>query len=216
MYNRVLDRRIIWVILFAGILLAGSVMLMSLYDSTFAQESAIEYAENGTDPVATYTAVDPEGVGIKWSLSGTDADAFTIEGGVLAFAKSPNFEDAKDDDEDNIYEIMVEATDGTGHVGRETVMVEVTNVDEDGTVELSALQPAPGVMFTATLTDIDNKTDILTDQRRVAVVQVPRANPAAGTDIDKATSERIHTRCGWQRLWLLPAGDRQVQGQTES
>ena len=46
---------------------------------------------------------------------------------------------------DNIYEIMVEATDGTGHVGRKAVMVEVTNVDEDGTVELSALQPAPGV-----------------------------------------------------------------------
>ena len=43
---------------------------------------------------------------------------------------------------DNIYEIMVEATDGTGHVGREAVMVEVTNVDEDGTVKLSALQPA--------------------------------------------------------------------------
>ena len=50
---------------------------------------------------------------------------------------------------------MVEATDGTGHVGRKAVMVEVTNVDEDGTVELSALQPAPGVMFTATLTDLD-------------------------------------------------------------
>ena len=50
---------------------------------------------------------------------------------------------------------MVEATDGTGHVGRETVKVEVTNVDEAGTVKLSALQPAPGVPFTATLTDID-------------------------------------------------------------
>ena len=76
---------------------------------------------------------------------------------------------------DNIYEIMVEATDGTGHVGREAVKVEVTNVDEAGTVELSALQPAPGVAFTATLTDIDNPgPDIngLDRQRRVAVVQV--------------------------------------------
>ena len=54
---------------------------------------------------------------------------------------------------------MVEATDGTGHVGRETVMVEVTNVDEDGTVKLSALQPAPDVPFTATLTDIDGPGD---------------------------------------------------------
>ena len=48
---------------------------------------------------------------------------------------------------DNIYEIMVEATDGTGHVGREAVMVEVTNVDEAGTVKLSALQPAPRRCF---------------------------------------------------------------------
>ena len=62
----------------------------------------------------------------------------------------------KDADTDNIYEIMVEATDGTGHVGRKAVKVEVTNVDEDGTVKLSALQPAPSVPFTATLTDIDS------------------------------------------------------------
>ena len=57
-----------------------------------AQDAAIEYAENGTDPVATYTAVDPEGVAIKWSLSGADAADFTIAGGVLAFVKSPDFE----------------------------------------------------------------------------------------------------------------------------
>ena len=29
-----------------------------------------EYAENGTGSVATYTAEDPEGAAIKWSLSG--------------------------------------------------------------------------------------------------------------------------------------------------
>ena len=85
-----------------------------------------EYAENGAGSVATYTAEDPEGVAVKWSLSGTDADAFTIEGGVLAFVKSPDFEAAKDvvgtgtpmaAAGDNIYEIMVEATDGTGPCG---------------------------------------------------------------------------------------------------
>ena len=34
---------------------------------------------------------------------------------------------------DNIYDVMVEATDETGHVGRKAVKVEVTNVNEDGT-----------------------------------------------------------------------------------
>ena len=80
-----------------------------------------EYAENGTGSVATYTADDPEGAAVKWSLSGADAADFSIEGGVLAFVKSPNFEDAKDDGGDNIYDVMVEATDGTGHVGRKAV-----------------------------------------------------------------------------------------------
>ena len=151
-----------------------------------AQDASIMYPENGTDPVATYTAVDPEGAGIVWSLSGADASLFSIEGGVLAFVKSPNFEAPGDVNTDNIYEIMVEATDGTGHVGRETVEVEVTNVDEDGTVELSALQPAPGVMFTATLTDLDGPAD-LTGR---AEWQWSRSQSASGgwEDIDKATS----------------------------
>ena len=50
------------------------------------------YDENGTDAVATFESSDPEGEGIDWSLDGPDAADFTIDGGVLAFAKSPNFE----------------------------------------------------------------------------------------------------------------------------
>ena len=47
-----------------------------------AQESAtIEYAENGDGPVATYTAVDPEGADIVWSVTGTDLGDFSIENG---------------------------------------------------------------------------------------------------------------------------------------
>ena len=51
-----------------------------------AQEAAIQYPENGTGPVATYTAVDPEGADItSWTLAGADADDFMIDGGVLTF-----------------------------------------------------------------------------------------------------------------------------------
>ena len=38
-----------------------------------------DYAENGTGPVATYTAPDPEGGSVGWSLEGVDAGDFTIE-----------------------------------------------------------------------------------------------------------------------------------------
>ena len=189
MFSLSVNRSAYRVLLVAGVLLAGSILVMTMLRPTFAQDSgAIEYAEKGTDPVATYTAVDPEGAAIAWSLSGADAAGFTIAGGVLAFVKEPNFEAPADAaPADNIYVIMVEATDGTGHVGRETVMVEVTNVDEDGTVELSALQPAPGVAFTATLTDIDNGTTDLTDS---AEWQWSRSESESGgwADIDKATS----------------------------
>ncbi len=56
-------------------------------------DGPIEYPENGTGPVATYTATDPEGTAItSWTLTGTDADAFTTVGGVLRFAKTPDYE----------------------------------------------------------------------------------------------------------------------------
>ena len=85
----------------SGVALFGALCLSLLFllNGGFAQaqeSDTIEYPENGTDSVATYTAVDPEGVEVKWSLSGPDAADFTIAGGVLAFVKSPNFEKPTD------------------------------------------------------------------------------------------------------------------------
>ena len=75
-------------------------------------DGTIEYAENGTDPVATYTGIDPEGRTVYWSLLaailstpaeqstamnlGTDADidrppatSCISSDGVLSFKLSP-------------------------------------------------------------------------------------------------------------------------------
>ena len=160
-----LDPRTRWIVLFAGIFLAGSILVMNLYNSTFAQDGgAIPYPENGTDPVATYSATDPEGAMISWSLAGTDAGAFKIAGGVLTFAKSPDYESPADVEgtspstaaaDDNMYEVTVQATDETMQVGTKAVMVEVTNVDEAGTVTLSALRPQSATVFTAEISDLD-------------------------------------------------------------
>ena len=44
-------------------------LLLSSSGPLLAQDSAaIEYEENRTDPVATYTAVDQEGQAVYWSL----------------------------------------------------------------------------------------------------------------------------------------------------
>ena len=153
----------------------------------------IMYAENGMGPVATYTAVDPEMTAItSWSLAGTDAGAFDIAGGVLSFKKSPDFEmaaDAGGTDEstatamDNVYEVTVQAMDSTGKTGMEMVTVEVTNVDEPGTVTLSALQPQAGTVLTATHSDPDGTISDLKWQWAKSMTM-----DGAYEDIDKATS----------------------------
>ena len=122
-----------------------------------AQDSdAIPYPENGTGPVATYTAVDPEMTAIvSWSPGGDDAALFSIEGGVLMFKKSPDYEMPADADMDNVYMVTVQAKDSTGKTGMKMVTVEVTNVEEPGMVSLSALQPQAGTELTATHSDPD-------------------------------------------------------------
>ena len=69
MYKLATDRRIKMGSLFTGILLAALGLWLLLPGGALrAQDAAIEYAENGTDPVATYTATDPEGRTVYWSL----------------------------------------------------------------------------------------------------------------------------------------------------
>ena len=117
------------------------------------------FNENDTDPVVNFSADDPDpdtnSGGITWSLSGPDAGDFTITGGVLAFMEEPNYEMAEDADRDNVYEVTVSATDADRNRGEREVEVKVANVEEDGTVSLSAVQPRVGVALTASLTDLD-------------------------------------------------------------
>ena len=141
---------------------------MTMLRSTFAQDSGvIEYAENGTDPVAVFTAVDPENKGAAvWSLkslSGDDADdasLFAIDrsSGELSFKKSPDYEKAKGggvDGTSNTYTVTVVARDVDGVVTEKKVTIEVTNVDEAGKISFSALAPHPGVPLIAKLSDSD-------------------------------------------------------------
>ena len=55
-------------------------------------QTIFDYAENGTGPIATYRATDPENRPVFWTLGGADAADFTIVNGALRFKSSPNFE----------------------------------------------------------------------------------------------------------------------------
>ena len=95
----------------------------------------VDYVENGTNPVATYSATDPESATITWRLEGDDAADFEISaGGVLTFGSPPDYENPADADPDNVYKVTVKASDGTNEDTLDvtvTVTVTVTDVDED-------------------------------------------------------------------------------------
>ena len=89
------------------------------------------YAENGTSDVATYAVAgaDTDST-ITWSLAGDDSGDFSISSaGVLTFSSSPDYENAADADTDNVYEVTINASDGTNE-GSLDVTVTVTDVNE--------------------------------------------------------------------------------------
>ena len=120
-----------------------TVTVTNVEEPEFVGSASVMYEENGTDAVETYTT-DPEGTSVSWSLSGADAGEFTIDGGELRFAASPDFEAPRDADSDNAYEVMVETADGTGNTGTVDVTVTVGNVEEPGTLVLSTGSPVLG------------------------------------------------------------------------
>ena len=93
--------------------------------------SSVSYAEGGMGPVETYSASDPGGGGITWSLSGDDDGHFSISsGGALTFSNPPDFETKADSDENNEYEVTVTASDGNEGTDDRDVTITVTNVNE--------------------------------------------------------------------------------------
>ena len=87
--------------------------------------------------VGTYTARDEEGDTIIWTLGGDDAGDFLLDTteGFLSFKLRPNFEEPVDADMDNVYEIIVQAHDGSSarpdtNTREFPVTVTVTDVNE--------------------------------------------------------------------------------------
>ena len=152
-----------------------------------AAKTMVEYAEideagaPNTAAVETYVGTDPERDTISWDLRGADAAVFTIDGGVLQFVNPPDYENPKDvagantatpdaTADDNVYYVVIRAISsrasgdtGPAEAVDTTVTVTVIDVDEDGEVVISWLQPEvhdetnedTNTVITATLTDPD-------------------------------------------------------------
>jgi hypothetical protein len=90
-------------------------------------------AENGA-AVTTVVAADPENGALTYSIwGGADAAKFTIDSatGVLAFIAAPDFETPADAGFNNVYDLIVLASDGV-FSDSQSVSVTLTNVEEGG------------------------------------------------------------------------------------
>ena len=185
-----------WVVVIVGALVLALCAFFTLPgfspDTTFAHEPTpainhIHYAENGEEPIATFTSEDPENADVLWDVTGLDAPDFDIStAGVLTFKEPPNFEsptdrmpaddtatsdiDESEEETNNEYQITVRATEmrDSGDMDRalstETdVTIIVDNVDEVGTIELRWLEPEVHTRISATLTDPDYPDGIPTN-----------------------------------------------------
>ena len=71
----------------------------------------------GTTAETPLTAMDAENDPLTWAIppaGGVDGDAFSLtEAGVLSFTTAPDYESPTDTDEDNVYNVTVQVSDGT-------------------------------------------------------------------------------------------------------
>ena len=149
-------------------------IIVTASDSTTDTEQAVAItvtSENGNVPVFTSpatanaqenqtaaymaAATDADGDTLVYSLSGTDAALFTIDAntGEVSFIEAPDFEAPGDDGGDNVYDIIVTASDGTTDT-EQAVAITVTDVNELvslSSLDLSSLDGTNGF----TLTGID-------------------------------------------------------------
>ena len=118
---------------------------------------SIEYPENSEVDVGIFVASDPEGDAVSsMSLSGEDASLFSVDAsGTLTFKNIPDYEEPGDENSDNTYKVIVEASDGQV-TGALAVSVRVTDGDDQGTVTFSREIAQAGIVFTATLSDQDS------------------------------------------------------------
>ena len=99
---------------------------------TITSAAAVSVAENQT-AATTVTATDPDaGATLSFSITGgADAALFAIDSttGVLTFNSAPNFETPTDAGANNVYDVIVQVSDGT-LTATQAIAVTVTNLNE--------------------------------------------------------------------------------------
>src|SRR4030095_11649903 len=99
-------------------------------------DAAVDFAENDIGTVYDANATDADNpAALTYALSGADAGLFSIDAatGIVTFKDAPDFETPADAGGDNVYDIVVIASDGTLST-EQAVAVTVTNQNDNAPV----------------------------------------------------------------------------------
>ena len=128
----------------------------------FTSGSSTTFTENGTGAVYTAAATpDVTGVSMSYSISGgTDSAKFSINSssGVVGFVSSPDFETPTDAGGDNVYNLVISATEsGNTRSATQSVAVTVTDVGDvapvfGGVSSATFAENGTGAVYTAAVT----------------------------------------------------------------
>ncbi|OWV27859.1 Ig-like domain-containing protein, partial [Halomonas campaniensis] len=92
----------------------------------------VSVAENTAGTLYTATASDPENDALTYTLSGTDAALFNLDAnsGALSFKSAPDFEAPADAGGNNVYDVILTASDGSLSSAPQALSITVTDVNE--------------------------------------------------------------------------------------
>ena len=112
--------------------------------------------------VCTFRAADPEGRPLRWRVSGPDAGSFELSGSGTSRSLRLRSGVVLDFEAQSSYSVDVEVVDDGPAMHRVSagVTLDVVNVDEPGSVQLSTRLPREGSPLTAELDDDDGPSQI--------------------------------------------------------
>ena len=141
-----------------------------------------EAGANVGDPIL---ATDPESATLTYSLSGADADLFVIDSlsGQISLGADTvlDHESSADHDGDNIYELVVQATDGAGEDGNPDTAVDAT------------------IDVTITVTDVNEPPEFDHTVIELEIAENTEANTGIGDPVaavDPETDELMYSLSG--------------------
>lgn len=152
-----------------------------------AASYSANFDENDTGTVLTVTAVDAEGDTFSYSLSGADAESFSIDAsGNITFTDTPNFDAPGSTSFTNTYTLNAVATDSHGEATSVPVSITVTD-DSDGAAGTADAAyngdaTAEDIQLTAAATGVDMEGGSDTLDLQAGVAAAGTVDMGSGND----------------------------------